>query len=44
MADKITFTAAGDVFMNRALPETGYKGLDELAELIKGSEVRFANL
>ena len=44
MADKITFTAAGDVFMNRPLPETGYKGLDELSELIRGSEVRFANL
>ena len=44
MADKITFTAAGDVFMNRPLPETGYKDLDEISELIRGSEVRFANL
>lgn len=44
MADKITFTAAGDVFMNRALPESGYEGMKELVELIEGSEVRFANL
>lgn len=44
MKSQISFTAVGDIFMNRALPEAGYEGMKELVELINSSEVRFANL
>ena len=44
MGSQISFTAVGDIFMNRMLPEAGYEGLSELSELISSSEVRFANL
>ena len=44
MGEKLTFAAAGDIFMNRPLPEAGYEGLEELRALIGGAEVRFANL
>lgn len=44
MGSQISFTAVGDIFMNRLLPEAGYEGLSELSELISSSEVRFANL
>lgn len=43
MGSQISFTAVGDIFMNRMLPEAGYEGLSELSELISSSEVRFAN-
>nr|WP_319510895.1 CapA family protein [uncultured Draconibacterium sp.] len=33
----------GDILITRPLPEEGYKGLEELKDLLKKHEVRFAN-
>lgn len=44
MNSKITFSAVGDIFINRRLPEGGYEGFDALRALIGGADVRFANL
>ena len=41
---RTTFIATGDSFITRRLPENGYQGFDELEQLIKGHDVRFANL
>ena len=41
---KTTFIATGDSFITRRIPETGYRGFDELAQLIGRHDVRFANL
>lgn len=42
--DKMTFAAAGDIFINRRLPERAYAGFEKLSALIGSAEVRFANL
>ena len=45
MGSQISFTAVGDIFMNRLLPEAGYEGFWNFLELISFSEARFgANL
>lgn len=41
---KTTFTATGDSFITRHIPETGYAGFAELQDLIAGHDFRFANL
>lgn len=41
---KTTFTAAGDCFITRHIPETGYSGFEVLCKLIAKHDVRFANL
>lgn len=41
---KTTFTATGDSFITRHLPEGGYEGFEELRSLILGHDFRFANL
>ena len=40
----MTFAAAGDIFINRRLPERAYAGFEKLSALIGSAEVRFANL
>lgn len=42
--EKMTFAAAGDIFINRRLPERAYAGFEKLSALIGSAEVRFANL
>lgn len=44
MGARISFTAVGDIFMNRPLAEAGYDGLEQIVKLVGESEVRFANL
>ena len=41
---KITVLATGDSFMTRRIPNEGYPGFSELAELIGSYDVRFNNL
>ena len=41
---KTTFVAVGDCFITRRIPERGYEGFDELKDLIKSHDVKFANL
>ncbi len=41
---KISFSAAGDIFINRRLPEEDYPGLAEMYKVIRSADVRFANL
>lgn len=41
---KTTFIATGDSFMTRRLPEKGYKGFDELCEIINSHDVKFNNI
>jgi len=41
---KTTFIFTGDSFITRKLPERGYAGFDEIAEIIKQYDVRFNNL
>ncbi len=44
MGAETTFIVTGDAFMTRRLPEGGYKGFEELKNVIMTHDVRFNNL
>lgn len=41
--DKFTFTATGDSFISRRLPESIYEGFHDIADILKQGEFRFTN-
>lgn len=41
---KVTVIATGDSFMTRRIPEEGYPGFSEIAQLIRSYDVKFNNL
>lgn len=41
---KTTFLAAGDAFITRRIPESGYEGFEQIRDCISSHDVRFLNL
>lgn len=43
LSNKFTFTATGDSFISRRLPEKAYKGFNDITNILNQSEFRFTN-